>query len=80
VEACGICFSDHLVKDGVWPGIAYPRVPGHEVAGVIDAVGTEATEWKKGERVDRKYPLREVNKVYERMASGDAQFRVVLTM
>lgn len=51
VEACGICFSDHLVKDGVWPGLAYPRVPGHEVAGVIDAVGEHVTEWKVGERV-----------------------------
>ena len=39
VKACGICFSDHLVKDGAWPGLAYPRVPGHEVVGVIDAVG-----------------------------------------
>ena len=51
VEACGICFSDHLVKDGVWPGLVYPRVPGHEVAGVIDAVGDQVTEWKKGDRV-----------------------------
>ena len=51
VQACGICFSDHLTKDGVWPGITYPRVPGHEVAGVIDEVGSGVTEWKKGERV-----------------------------
>lgn len=51
VEACGICYSDHLVKDGVWPGLAYPRVPGHEVAGVIDAVGEHVTEWKVGDRV-----------------------------
>jgi D-arabinose 1-dehydrogenase-like Zn-dependent alcohol dehydrogenase len=51
VEACGICFSDHLVKDGVWPGMEYPRVPGHEVAGVIDGVGPEVSEWKKSERV-----------------------------
>jgi D-arabinose 1-dehydrogenase-like Zn-dependent alcohol dehydrogenase len=51
VQACGICFSDHLVKDGAWPGLAYPRVPGHEVAGVIDEVGAGATEWKKGDRV-----------------------------
>jgi D-arabinose 1-dehydrogenase-like Zn-dependent alcohol dehydrogenase len=51
VEACGICFSDHLVKDGAWPGLVYPRVPGHEVAGVIDAVGDHVTEWKKGDRV-----------------------------
>jgi D-arabinose 1-dehydrogenase-like Zn-dependent alcohol dehydrogenase len=51
VEACGICFSDHLVKDGLWPDLVYPRVPGHEVAGFIDAVGDHVTEWKKGDRV-----------------------------
>ena len=51
VQACGICFSDHLVKDGVWPGLVYPRVPGHEVAGVIDALGEQVTEWQVGDRV-----------------------------
>jgi len=51
VQACGICFSDHLVKDNLWPGIQYPRVPGHEVAGVIDEVGAGVTTWKKGQRV-----------------------------
>ncbi len=51
VEACGICHSDALVKEGLWPGIEYPRVPGHEVAGVIDEVGQGVTEWKKGQRV-----------------------------
>ena len=51
VHACGVCFSDHLLKDGLWPGIAYPRVPGHEVAGVVDEVGEGVTEWKKGDRV-----------------------------
>ncbi len=51
VEACGICFSDHLIKNGLWPGSAYPRVPGHEVAGVVDEVGAQVTEWKKGDRV-----------------------------
>ena len=40
VEACGICHSDSFTKEGLWPGIEYPRVPGHEVAGMIDAVGT----------------------------------------
>ena len=39
MKACGICFSDHLVKDGGWPGLMYPRVPGHEVVGVIDEAG-----------------------------------------
>ena len=51
VEACGICHSDVLVKEGLWPGIQYPRVPGHEVAGKIDAIGDGVTLWKKGQRV-----------------------------
>src|SRR5439155_758979 len=51
VKACGICFSDDLVKDGGWPGLMYPRVPGHEVVGVIDEAGAGVTEWKKGDRV-----------------------------
>lgn len=51
VEACGICHSDALVKDGYWPGLQYPRVPGHEIAGRIDAVGADVTQWKPGQRV-----------------------------
>jgi D-arabinose 1-dehydrogenase-like Zn-dependent alcohol dehydrogenase len=51
VEACGICHSDALVKEGLWPGIQYPRVPGHEIAGRIDAVGADVTQWKAGQRV-----------------------------
>ena len=51
VQACGVCHSDVLTKDGLWPGIQYPRVPGHEVAGIIDAVGPQVTAWKKGQRV-----------------------------
>jgi alcohol dehydrogenase/propanol-preferring alcohol dehydrogenase len=51
VQACGICHSDSLVKEGHWPNIQYPRVPGHEVAGVIDAVGAGVTQWKAGQRV-----------------------------
>src|SRR5436309_672926 len=51
VEACGICHSDVIVKEGLFPGIQYPRVPGHEVAGVIDALGDGVTNWKKGDRV-----------------------------
>src|SRR6202171_3022232 len=50
VEACGICHSDVLVKEGYWPGIQYPRVPGHEIAGRIDAVGADVTNWKRGQR------------------------------
>jgi D-arabinose 1-dehydrogenase-like Zn-dependent alcohol dehydrogenase len=51
VQACGVCHSDSLTVEGQWPGIQYPRVPGHEVAGVIDAVGDEVSAWKKGQRV-----------------------------
>jgi D-arabinose 1-dehydrogenase-like Zn-dependent alcohol dehydrogenase len=51
VEACGICHSDELVKEGYWPGIPYPRVPGHEIAGRIDAIGPDVTLWKPGQRV-----------------------------
>jgi D-arabinose 1-dehydrogenase-like Zn-dependent alcohol dehydrogenase len=51
VEACGICHSDALVKEGYWPGIQYPRVPGHEIAGRIDTVGADVTNWKPGQRV-----------------------------
>jgi len=51
VQACGVCHSDSLTKEGHWPGIAYPRVPGHEIAGVIDAVGSEVPHWKPGQRV-----------------------------
>ncbi len=51
VQACGICHSDVLTVEGGWPGIQYPRVPGHEVAGVIDEVGAGVSGWKKGQRV-----------------------------
>src|SRR5260370_35714547 len=50
VEAFGICHSDSLVKEGYWPGMQYPRAPGHEVAGVIDDVGSGVTGSKKGNR------------------------------
>ena len=50
VEACGVCHSDALIKDGAFPNFQYPRVPGHEVAGVIDEVGENVVEWKRGER------------------------------
>src|SRR3984885_5862250 len=51
VEACGICHSDALVKEGLWPGLQYPRIPGHEIAGRVDAIGTDVTNWKVGQRV-----------------------------
>ncbi|AOU97673.1 alcohol dehydrogenase [Acidihalobacter yilgarnensis] len=51
VQACGICHSDLFVKEGLFPGIAYPRIPGHEVVGVIDALGPGVTSWQPGQRV-----------------------------
>lgn len=51
VQACGVCHSDVFVKEGYWPGLQYPRITGHEVAGVVDEVGTDVTAWKKGQRV-----------------------------
>ena len=51
VEACGICHSDLLTKENLFPGIEYPRVPGHEVAGVIDEVGRDVAGWAVGQRV-----------------------------
>src|SRR6266852_2581668 len=51
VQACGICHSDSLTKEGLFPGIQYPRVPGHEVAGVIDAVGLGVAGWERGQKV-----------------------------
>jgi D-arabinose 1-dehydrogenase-like Zn-dependent alcohol dehydrogenase len=50
VQACGVCHSDQLTKEGLWPGIQFPRVPGHEVAGVIDEVGAGVGTWKVGQR------------------------------
>ncbi|WP_310631011.1 alcohol dehydrogenase [Paraburkholderia sp.] len=51
VQACGICHSDSMTKDGLWPGLAYPRVPGHEIAGVIDKLGAGVDGWQAGQRV-----------------------------
>src|SRR5689334_543728 len=51
VQACGVCHSDVLTKEGSWPGIEYPRVPGHEVVGTIDELGAGVSAWTKGQRV-----------------------------
>jgi D-arabinose 1-dehydrogenase-like Zn-dependent alcohol dehydrogenase len=51
VQACGVCHSDTVTKEGLFPGIQYPRVPGHEVVGVVDALGAGVTAWKLGQRV-----------------------------
>ncbi len=51
VEACGVCHSDAIVKQSGFPGLQYPRVPGHEIAGRIDAVGADVAQWKPGQRV-----------------------------
>jgi D-arabinose 1-dehydrogenase-like Zn-dependent alcohol dehydrogenase len=50
VQACGVCRSDVFAKEGWWPGITYPRIPGHEIAGVVDAVGAGVTGWDTGQR------------------------------
>lgn len=51
VQACGVCHSDAFTKEGQWPGIEYPRVPGHEVVGIVDDVGPGVSGWRKGRRV-----------------------------
>jgi len=51
VQACGVCHSDVFTKEGQWPGIQYPRVPGHEVVGLVDELGAGVSEWKQGQRV-----------------------------
>ncbi|MDZ7692788.1 MAG: alcohol dehydrogenase [Balneolaceae bacterium] len=51
IEACGICHSDAFVKEGLFPGIEYPRIPGHEVIGVIEKVGSDIVNWQEGQRV-----------------------------
>jgi D-arabinose 1-dehydrogenase-like Zn-dependent alcohol dehydrogenase len=51
VQACGVCHSDVLTKEGLWPGIQYPRIPGHEVAGVIEELGDGVAGWQKGQRI-----------------------------
>src|SRR5258708_13886687 len=56
VQACGICHSDVITKGGLFPGITYPRVPGHEVAGVIDELGSDVKEWHKGQRLGVGWP------------------------
>ena len=47
VQACGVCHSDVFTKEGSWPGIEYPRVPGHEIAGIIDELGANVSAWKR---------------------------------
>ena len=51
VQACGVCHSDSFTKEGLFPGIEYPRVPGHEIVGIIDVVGKDVREWRPGQRV-----------------------------
>lgn len=51
VQACGICHSDSLTKQGMWPGLQFPRVPGHEIAGVIESIGPGVEDWQAGQRV-----------------------------
>ena len=63
VQACGICHSDLFTKEGLWPGLQYPRVPGHEIAGIIDTAGPGVEEWKPGQRVGAWRTLRPLRTV-----------------
>jgi D-arabinose 1-dehydrogenase-like Zn-dependent alcohol dehydrogenase len=51
IEACGVCHSDSFTVEGAWPGLSYPRIPGHEITGVIDALGADVVGWRTGQRV-----------------------------
>ncbi len=51
VGACGVCHSDSVTKEGLFPGIVYPRVPGHEIIGTVDAIGLEVHGWAVGQRI-----------------------------
>jgi D-arabinose 1-dehydrogenase-like Zn-dependent alcohol dehydrogenase len=51
IEACGVCHSDSFTVEGLWPGLSFPRIPGHEIAGVIDALGADVVGWRTGQRV-----------------------------
>src|SRR5205807_5205822 len=51
VEACGICHTDSLTVEGQFPGLSFPRVPGHEAAGRIEAIGSSVSQWRVGQRV-----------------------------
>lgn len=51
VEVCGVCHSDSFTVEGQWPNLSFPRIPGHEVAGVIDAIGAGVVDWRVGQRV-----------------------------
>ena len=92
VQACGICHSDSITKEGLLPGIQYPRVPGHEVAGRQSITG-----WYSGSSIDSQdtlsfsalsgvrsmnetFPLERASEAYELMISGKVRFRAVLTM
>jgi D-arabinose 1-dehydrogenase-like Zn-dependent alcohol dehydrogenase len=88
VQACGICHSDALTKHGSYPGLEYPRVPGHDVVGVVDAVGAGAARWTAGKpagvgwhggNCGYKEPLAKQVGAWRCIGSA-AWFRVVLTM
>jgi D-arabinose 1-dehydrogenase-like Zn-dependent alcohol dehydrogenase len=51
IEACGVCHSDSFTVEGQWPGLSFPRIPGHEITGVIDALGADVIDWRTGQRV-----------------------------
>ena len=58
IQACGVCHSDSFTKQGLFPGIVYPRVPGHEIAGIIDKVGDDVTQWEPGRKSISVIPVK----------------------
>jgi D-arabinose 1-dehydrogenase-like Zn-dependent alcohol dehydrogenase len=91
VEACGICHADAMVKAGAFPGLAFPRVPGHEIAGRVHALGAGVTAWKPGDRVGvgwhgghrvrpwiEVFPLERAEQALTKMLQNRVRFRAVL--
>jgi alcohol dehydrogenase/propanol-preferring alcohol dehydrogenase len=79
VHACGVCHSDMLAKQGAYPGVSFPVVPGHEIAGEIAALGANVEGWEAGVRpIIEVMPLEQANEAYQKMIDGDARFRMVL--
>jgi D-arabinose 1-dehydrogenase-like Zn-dependent alcohol dehydrogenase len=86
VDACGICHSDIMVKEGLWPRLTCPRIPGHEITGRVDAAGADVVAWRPGQSAawdtwasSALATLERAAEAYQRMIGGQARFPVVLT-
>src|SRR5258708_22743176 len=77
VQACGICHSDLFTKEGAWPGITYPRSPGHEIAGAVEALGEDGGDWKVGDRVGVGWHGGECFRCDPRRGGGFLNWRVL---